>query len=156
MLDTISDVLLDLGTTRIFGECDLGSAGLVSGWAEPEEGHTWNDGVEAVFQVFATRPASRCRISFEGEPFLSRACRHQDVALYVNGYHLASWRLNEARTYSLEAVIEPEQLFVRGNRVVARCVWCLPDSTRPADAGDGSDTRELGFCFRSVTITELD
>jgi hypothetical protein len=144
----------ELGVTRLFGECDIGSNGLSSGWSVPEAAHVWNDGLESVFDVTMRKARAECIFTFEGEPLLGGDCARQDILFFVNGYRIAFWRLVEAKTHTLTAIVEPEQLFDRGDRVLARCVWHLPLSRRPVDLGLGTDTRELGFCFRSFTIAE--
>ncbi len=151
-----SHVALNLGINRLFGTRDIGSSGLVSGWSLPEEAHTWNDGLEAVINLSISTVRQPCRLIFEGEPFLGEECPRQDVHVYVNGFRLGYWRLTESRTYEMSVIIEPEQLFQRQRHTIARCVWHLPNSIRPADIGTGSDSRELGFCFRSITLAGLD
>ena len=39
------------GVIRLFGAADIGTAGMLMGWSQPEDGHNWNDGVEAVLAV---------------------------------------------------------------------------------------------------------
>jgi hypothetical protein len=107
-----------------------------------------------VFDVTMRKARAECIFTFEGEPLLGGDCARQDILFFVNGYRIAFWRLVEAKTHTLTAIVEPEQLFDRGDRVLARCVWHLPLSRRPVDLGLGTDTRELGFCFRSFTIAE--
>jgi hypothetical protein len=148
------EVTYELGVTRLFGDCDIGTNGLSSGWSIPEAAHVWNDGLESVFEVTMRKPRAECLLTFEGEPLLGGDCAQQDILLYVNGFRIAFWRLIEARTHKLSATIEPEQFFCRGERSLAKCTWHLPLSRRPVDLGLGSDTRELAFCFRSFTLEE--
>ena len=141
-----------LGATRLFGNFDLAGAELVSGWSDPEDPHIWNDGPESVLQI-VTEPVRRAlRLSIEGTPFLGGTCNSQDVTLFVNGARVGFWRLRELKPYVLSATIEPEQILERNGKAVLTCVWHLPSSTRPVDVGLGKDTREIGFCFRSVTL----
>jgi hypothetical protein len=143
---------LGQGLTRLFGVHDVAESGLVSGWAAPEEAHIWNDGLQSVLR-FKTERVSKSRVlTFEGEPFLGGDLRFQDVTLYANGFRIGFWRLHEVRTYILSATIEPEQFFERSGASVVTCLWHLPGSARPVNLGMGSDTRELGFCFRSITL----
>ena len=51
-------IWLQPGIARAFGTEDIASCGLVSGWAAPEPGHTWNDGIDAVLRI-ATRRADQ-------------------------------------------------------------------------------------------------
>jgi hypothetical protein len=140
------------GLTRSFGEPDIGPDVLSSGWSFPEEGHAWNDGIEAALTLAVPRLTSACEISFAGEPFLNGTCEVQNMTLFVNGFRIRSWRLNEKKSYLLTAPIEPEQIFHRENTSYLKCVWYLPDAVRPSALGVNSDDRELAFCFRYLTI----
>jgi hypothetical protein len=144
----------EIGVTRLFGICDLGDVGLAGGWSAAEEAHVWNDGPEATMHVHMSKPRRTCILTFEGEPFITDGCERQDVTLFVNGFHIGSWRLTEARSYRLSARVEPEQIWERGGKAVAHCVWYMPRSVRPSEVGLGSDHRELGFCFRAFAISE--
>ena len=146
---------IELGVMRHFGSIDLGSTGLVSGWADYEEGHNWNNGCEAVLNVTASDPGQGCVIEFTGEPFLHELCPRQDVTLYVNGFWVSHWRLTEFKPYVQLARVEPEQLFHRDGSVLLKCAWVLPNSVKPADLGLSDDSRELAFCFRSLTISKI-
>jgi hypothetical protein len=154
MLKWESDVGLglELGLTRLFGKADLDDDGLVSGWADPEDQHTWNDGLDAVMMIHTSGSDAVRRLTFEGEPFLPIEVGLQDIALFANGFRIGFWRLRETKTYALSATIEPEQFFVRDEYSLLRLSWHIPRSVRPADIGLGLDTRELGFCFRSLTL----
>jgi hypothetical protein len=148
-----TDSAWEIGATRLFGNFDLAGAGLLSGWSSPEDPHIWNDGPEAVLQI-VTEPVKRSlRLSIEGTPFIGGGCNLQEVTLYVNGMRAGFWRLRESKSYILSATIEPEQMFERNGHAILTCVWHLPRSARPVDMGLGKDTRELGFCFRSVTLS---
>jgi hypothetical protein len=155
MTQTEAAAVLEPGMTRLFGQCDLAATGLVSGWSAPEEAHVWSDGPEAVLQVLTEVPRSRVRLTFEGEPFLAPGVERQAMTLFVNGYRVGFWRLAEPRTYTLSVTLEPEQVLTRGETALLSCVWHLPGSARPADLGQGEDTRELGFCFRSIAVAEI-
>jgi hypothetical protein len=142
-----------IGVTRLFGNFDLAGTGLISGWSDPEDPHVWNDGPEAVLQI-VTEPVKRpVRLSIEGIPFIGGTCKFQDVSLYVNGMRAGFWRLRESKSYVLSSTIEPEQTFERNGKSSLICAWHLPSSVRPVDMGLGKDTRELGFCFRSATLS---
>lgn len=154
MLDVVSGAQFELGVTRLFGDCDLGSTGLISGWATPEQAHCWNDGVDTTFEFEVMETSGSFTLTFEAEPFLNERCPSQDVCLYVNGFRIGFWRLKEAQTYQLCAPIEREQLFDRAGMMTAKCVWHIPNSARPLDIGLGADIRELGLCFRSMTFAE--
>ena len=148
-----SDGGWEMGATRLFGNFDLAGADLVSGWSSPEDPHIWNDGPESVLQI-VTEPAKRAlRLSIEGIPFIGGTCTSQDITLYVNGARVGFWRLHESKSHVLSATIEPEQMLERNGKTVLICAWHLPGSARPVDMGLGKDTRALGFCFRSATLS---
>jgi hypothetical protein len=155
-IDHVDTAVLDLGITRLFGQCDLGTTGLISGWSVPEEAHAWNNGPETVFELLTDLAQSRVRMTIEGEPFLAPNLSRQALTLYVNGFRAGRWALSDPHTCALTVMLEPEQLFSRGDKRLARCVWHIPDSMPPAALGQGSDTRQLGFCFRSITLSELN
>ncbi len=143
----------EIGVGRDFGIFDLDRSVLVSGWADPEDGHNWNDGCEAVLSMLIADPGQCCTIEFMGEPFLRGHCLRQDIVLHVNGFHVGFWRLTDTGPRTLLAHIEPEQLFRRGEAVLLRCAWSFPNGTSPAALGISDDTRQLAFCFRSIIIT---
>jgi len=143
----------ELGVTRFFGRGDIGARNLLSGWAEAEDNHNWNDGPEAALvMTLRQRPEESCLLSVEGRPFLAPGVPRQDVTLFVNGFRVAFWRLGAGETVILEAEIEPEMWLIRRGGALARCAWHLPDSTRPRDISGVQDQRQLGFCFQSMTL----
>jgi hypothetical protein len=145
-----------VGLTRTFGLADLNRHILLSGWAAPEENHVWNDGFDASFFVqLKTLPSRKLLLKVEGVPFTPRNVLHQDVILYFNGYRLAFWRLQGMEKTFLEVEIEPEHWFARKGGGFAKCVWHLPDSLRPSDVTGADDTRQIGFCFQSITFAEV-
>jgi len=143
---------LEPGVTRLFGNCDIGSSGMVSGWAPPEEAHSWNDGSGAIMELTVPTSDQPYTLEFEGEPFVDSECPSQEITLYCNGFWIAQWNFKERKSCTLVANVEPEQLFVRNGGFFGRLVWLLPDSTIPAGAKWNSDGRRLGFCFRALTI----
>ncbi len=145
----------EAGVVRLFGAADIGVTGLVSGWAEPEEGHTWNDGVEAALLLTTRRRPGAALLLLTGEPYVSRARPVQELTVFGNGFRLASWRMAH-RTETMHTIrLEPEWWLDRVNHSVMHLAFCLPLSARPKDLADGPDGRELGFCFRSICLREI-
>ena len=139
-----------LGTTRLFGNHDLGRSGLITGWSEPEDMHVWNNGPEAVLHALIEPTTRAISVKLEGIPFLDGSVPQQELTLFVNGARLGFWRLAERRSYTLEAMIEPEHIFTREAHCLLACAFHVPKSAKPSDLGLGSDGRELGFCFQSI------
>jgi hypothetical protein len=146
----------ELGVTRYFGKGDIGSSGLKTGWAIPEEAHSWNDGVQAVMELSTEAAAEQYTIEFEGRPFVNELCPTQEIAMYCNGFLTGFWKLHEAKSYSLSAIIEPEQILSRDGGAFAKLIWVLPNSVKPADIKLNNDGRRLGFCFHALTIREAE
>jgi hypothetical protein len=147
-------VTLQLGVTRVFCKADIADSGLVSGWSESEEGHTWNDGRETTLHLWTTpRPSFPSRLMAEGLPYIAEGCRHQNITLYGNGYRLGHWWLSENQTKKLSCVIEPEQWLQRSGGGLLKLVWHLPDSRKPFEMTHTQDHRQLGFCFHKLTLT---
>lgn len=140
------------GTVRLFGAVDIGAQGQIAGWAEPEEGHVWNDGSTATLLIAVPVPAPRLLLLLGAEPYVSRVRPLQEVTLFGNGLRLHHWRLSQRAGVSLDAVLEPEWWLLRGRRAVMRLDFHLPNAARPRDAADGPDGRELALCLRSICL----
>ncbi len=146
---------LEFGVTRFFGSIDVGRSGLWLGWAEPEDAHNWSEGCQSVLAVAISDPGEGCTIEFAGEPYFNERCQRQDVILHVNGFHVGHWRLSDPASVVLSARIEKEQMFLRNGLMMLRCAWSFPDSISPAALGLSADSRELAFCFRSITFEKI-
>ncbi|WP_459696627.1 hypothetical protein [Acidisoma sp. C75] len=144
--------LWSFGVTRLFGNHDLGESGLISGWAGPEDGHVWNDGPEALMHAVFEPTNRPVTLTIEGIPFLGGTIPFQDLTLYVNGARLGFWRLSQPKVCTIEAIIEPEHIFLRQGYSVLSCAFHMPGATRPVEIGLGSDTRALAFCFHSICL----
>jgi hypothetical protein len=151
------DTALDceVGVTRLFGAADIGTRGMIAGWSSPEEGHVWNDGLEAVYLLSVRPPLARFGLIIVGEPYVTRARPVQELTTYANGCRIACWRLAARIETELNMALEPEWWFTRGTRAVMRLQFHLPNSARPKDLNDGQDGRELGFCFRSICLRQM-
>lgn len=142
-----------IGLLRFFGRADIRAECLLAGWAEPEDNHNWNDGPEIGYLLkLSPPPCETCILRVEGSAFIHERVPYQDITLYVNGLRLGAWHLTSAMETVLEAEIEPEQWLVRGDRAIGKVQWVIPFSTSPQDLGMGDDKRQLGFCFRSITV----
>lgn len=145
----------EFGVTRRFGTADLNRDSLLYGWSEPESDHIWNDGPEASQRIVIPWSDFPLALSLECLPFIGGACLRQDVTLYVNGMRVKFWRLRTGEIHHLDAVIDPHFLAEEGYDNLLNCIWHLPRSTSPRDAGTGDDSRELGLCFRALTISQI-
>jgi hypothetical protein len=142
----------DIGVVRCFGSGDIREAGMVRGWAAPEDAHSWNDRPDAVLVLTADRADFPRALMVEGAPLIVPARPRQDTMLYVNGLRLGFWRLSEAKTTQLEVLVEPSHRLARGDAAVLTLAWHLPDSLRLSTIEAAGDDRELGFCFRTPAL----
>jgi hypothetical protein len=143
------------GVARLFGLADIATQGLLTGWAGPEEGHNWNDGLEAEMTLSLRHPGRRMQLCLIGEPYVTRAHPRQDMTVHGNGFRVGFVRLTSRAEVALRFALEPEWWFLRGGRAVLRLAFALPHSIAPKDLSDGPDGRTLGFCFRSLCLRDL-
>ena len=144
---------LEQGVTRCFGTGDIGTAGLVQGWAAPEPAHNWNDGPQASLLLAVPRPAAACQLVLEGVPLSVAGHTRQDVTCYVNGLRLGFWRLTSPHLVQLAVRLETAHFAAAaGNECVLRVDMHVPDSLRLSSLQTEGDHRELGFCFRTLAL----
>jgi hypothetical protein len=146
---------IEPGVIRLFGKGDIANRGLLSGWAAPEEGHNWNDGLDATATIEAALPTFPVIVAADGVPYIFGDTDRQEITLYANGYRVGFWRLLERRQATLAARVEPEQWFSRRGLGYLSLTWHIPCSARPSDLGDGADGRVLGFAFRTLCVSEV-
>jgi len=144
----------ELDATLFFGRDGLARKNLLQHWAQPEESHHWNDGIEPSLALFlGLRPATRLYLTVEVRPHLGPGLPRQDVTLYFNGFRLGFWRLERLDGFRLTTEIEPEFWFGREGGAWAKCTWHLPNSTAPSALAPTQDHRLLGLCFQSLALT---
>jgi hypothetical protein len=146
------ELVLEAGVKRSFGLRDVGAHGLISGWATPEDEHTWNDGPTADLAIGTKSVQSDYRLDIQGRPFLAPGCESQDVTLFANGLFVGYWQLREAKPYVLSATIDNSVFVKKSGLGVAKLTWLVPKSCRPSELRLGDDHREIGFCFQSITL----
>lgn len=143
----------ELGVLRMFGEADIGPAGLITNWADPEESHVWNNGPEPTMSLSTSIPEEACILEIGGNPFSHPIQPHQEITLYANGFRLASWFIQQPTDILMRALIEPEHFFRRDKKAVLKLTWHIPTSVSPRQIGAGADDRVLGFVFRTLRLT---
>lgn len=143
------------GVVRLFGAADIGTRGQIDGWAEPEDGHVWNNGLEATLLIGVPARSPRLLLSIAGEPYVTRIRPAQEVTLFGNGLRIGFWRLSQRREVTLSVPLEPEWWLRRGRLALMQLGFHLPLSMRPRDAADGPDEREIGLCLRSICLRPL-
>lgn len=142
-----------LGTRVSLGDHPHAKAVMGAGWAQPEGDHVWNDGPECHMHIAVAATQRALTLSVTGIPLIHQRCPFQEITLFVNGYRLAFWRLSKADISQLSATIAPEQIVRRGEHGALQISWHIPFSVSPSELGAGSDARELGFCFHTLSLS---
>ena len=143
-----------------------GAAGallLGEGWSGPEDWGVWSDASAA--ELFL--PAS-CIARWDG--WIAFRCGHyvprsagpealRIVELHVEGLEPTVWHFTRADYIDPEApprcLRVPRSAWPAKGRSL-RLRWHLPDAQSILAAGEGSDTRRLGLCLRSIGPAEED
>jgi hypothetical protein len=150
------EVFCEVDMPRQFGSADLRTAGMVSGWAEPEEGHNWNNGKETAYGIATEAPVPRLTLEIVGQPYITQLRPAQEMTVYGNGFRLGYKRMSSQGDVLLSILLLPQWWFVEGHRATMHLVFHLPLSIRPKDVGDSEDGRELAFAFQSLCLRHCD
>ena len=142
---------LAVGDRVQVGETDVLTSLLPTGWWNPESHHVWSDGPEAVIDFdIDLGAATSCTIALEVWPFVSRVSPVLAVAVSVNCRPYSTWK------YTLGSVTEQMQrlLITKSALDGGRCqiMFVFRGTSSPLAAGQSDDARQLGLCFRSLTI----
>ena len=140
------------GTTRHFGLRDIGETGLLSGWAQAEHGHAWNDGIDATMLVSLPHHPGALVLELEVEPFVTPHNPIQDLTLFASGARAGFWRVGKRQVTRICTWLDPLWWRVEPNGVSMRLVLHMPLSVSPQDLGTCNDLRQLGFNYRSITL----
>lgn len=155
MVRSDNSLKVDFGVTRAFGNADIGTRGLLRGWAAPEPAHVWNDGYVAELAVAAPLKdigATR-RVTFEGAPFVSAAHPQQDITLFANGLFAGFWRLGQSdEPVTLDAILPPHYWLAGPDESKITFSFLTPGAVSPAQIGAAADNRRLAFSFQSLLI----
>jgi hypothetical protein len=154
--DTGAHLVCEWDVTRLFGLSDIATSGLKGGWAQPEEEHTWNDGFDATLLLAVDEGRGAATLTIEGQPYITGQRPVQDITIYINGYRAAFRRMTARTGHTLTIRIEPEWWVTRDDRPALNVLFHLPGSVRPSEIGDGSDGRNVGFCFRTLLLSRAE
>jgi hypothetical protein len=144
----------DFGVSRLFGIADIGFQGMLKGWAEPEESHTWNDGVLSTLLLVAPPTKKSTLLTIEAHPYVSERHPNQDISVYANGYFVGFWRMSsDVVNGRLECVILPKFWAEHDLGMSLMLAFVMPCSVRPLVLGAAVDHRELAFAFQSLLLS---
>jgi hypothetical protein len=152
----LSMLWMQPGETRHFGTEDIGTAGLLAGWAAAEPGHAWNDGFDATLRIATDRADQPMLLTLAAEPYVTRQNPIQDVTVYANGARAGFWRLTARDVAEMPIWIDPSWWTMQDGSATLRLVVFLPQSVSPRELGDGEDMRLLGLSFRSLTLSPIN
>lgn len=147
-----NELVIEPGMLRRFSRDDLGSRGMIGGWSRPEDGHTWNDGVEMAYALTVRSVALDATLELAGSPYIRPSVPAQDIIVDVNGLRIFSRRLTSPDDVVLAIPLLAEWWCSDGQHARLRIEIRLPHSVCPRDIGDGADARQLGFAFHSLRL----
>ncbi len=145
-----------LGTVRLFSTADLRTLGMGLGWADPEEGHTWNDGIDTEYSIAIASPPAVLTLEIIGTPFIVAARPRQELSVFGNGQLAGTHVMSAGMDHRLSFTLQPHWWMRNGRRWTMNLLFHLPHSVRPCDIDLSDDRRELGFAFRSICLREYD
>lgn len=145
----------EMGVTRSFGRIDIGSHGLVRGWATPEDSHVWNDGNVSEILIKSTPGAPVRSLLIEGQPYIRPQQPTQDLQIFGNGLMLDFRRFSHSSSQVAVAVSVPGEVNLAFNDAgLLRLVMVMPNAVSPSDIGAGDDSRQLAFCFQTLLLSD--
>jgi hypothetical protein len=127
----------------VFKAGELGPENLVSGWSEPEEGHTWSIGTESVFQLAYNPPENDFDLQLELGlfPFVAEPRPvFQRLEVVVDGLKVGSEKLHGLTWVGFRL----PRLSTKQSGCLTVKLVC-PDAVSPASLRKDHDRRKLGF-----------
>ena len=152
LLDPIQGTKYSYNDVLSFGRGGTAEAKKISGWHIAEEEFTWTRTAAATvaIQVPATSKPVVLRATAEGltkPPELT----DQAVTVSINDVTVAQWNVASRATFT--AAI-PANISTRGGTMVITFKTRQP--TSPSALQLGADPRNLGVCFRELSLSEGD
>ena len=121
---------------------------FLSGFAVPENNHTWTDGSQAMVKLSVPRTHYDLLLTARVGAFV-RPGKQQEVKIYANGQPAGTWRF-ESPAETTRNLLIPQRCLQNGGRLVLR--FEISDPVCPANFGSGSDIRNLGICFWRLNL----
>jgi hypothetical protein len=145
----------EAGVIRFFGKNDIGTNGLLKGWAKPEDMHAWNDGQVAELLLSNETAGDVSLIVIEGQAYVNSQAPFQDITMFANGLFVGFWRLREGDSgkHRIEAEVGADLGVSYAGTGILRLTFLMPLSIRPSELGVGDDHRQLAFCFHSLMVS---
>ncbi|HLY57284.1 MAG TPA: hypothetical protein VKS60_17100 [Stellaceae bacterium] len=122
----------------------------MSGWAKPEEGLTWTDGLNAKLRMSVKPPVSDVSLVLSCFPFLGDGkVPYQEVTVFVNFLRVGFAVIDGA--VELEVPI-PRHVFRDSHTEID---LYLPRACSPSAIGAGSDMRRLGLAVNRMMMMQV-
>ena len=136
---------------KLLNFTNVGNAQIycVSGWAMPEDGLTWTDGLNAKLRMSVKPPASDVTLVLSCFPFLGDGkIPYQEVTVFVNFLRVGFAVID--RPAEIEVSI-PNYVF-RDPRIEIDLY--LPRACSPSTIGTGVDERALGVAVNRMMMMQ--
>ena len=117
----------------------------LTGWSTPEPAETWTLGGESRLALPAPRHRATYAMVFKLRPLVGGEIVAQRLRVVVNNVQVAEFTIDRR---SIRTCLIPWAAIQLNPEV--RVAFFTPDSARPADLGQGKDTRKLGVAFSSI------
>ena len=126
------------------------------GWSDPEPWGTWSDGDAAALVLNVSNlPENDLELLIEGNAFLARQHRFQEVDIVVNKQYVATLKYDQQSNGGVRTVKIPKRLALEDNgRLLLKFKFKNPKS--PADLGLSGDNRRLGLGIVSMELKPAD
>ena len=152
------DRLPKVGDTLNLADTEIDEPSLIDGWSLPEPGGRWTLDHEATIAWDIRGQDEDLTIRVDGFALLYEKTPLQEIDLWANDRHIASWCFNISTASPLPARISIPRELIR-NRDVLMLTFRIRNPVRPAELGISPDTRALGLHLCSLTLKkalELD
>jgi hypothetical protein len=117
----------------------------VSGWSTPEPTETWTVGGESRLVLPAPKQRATYVMSFKLRPLTGAGLPGQRMRVVVNNVRVGEFSIDRR---AIRTCLIPWAAIELNPDL--RVSFVLPDAARPADLGQGNDSRQLGIAFESI------
>lgn len=129
---------------------DIGNANtyIAQGWSAQEPTHHWTEGDQAGLLIsLGDYKSGDLLLSLHGSGYLGDGLNHQNIAVSVNGAHVANWEVAGLGLYQARI---PAELIPESGEL--NIVFDISDPKAPCDVGESTDCRKLGMSVQDILI----
>jgi hypothetical protein len=142
-----------IGDELNFGDFSFDESPLISGWSILEPTGRWTVGTEATVVWSVRGHENELELRVDGHAFLHKNAPKKSIKLWIGGRQIAHWQFRLDGASPLPTRVAIPASLVR-NRDVLMLTFTIQSPCSPADVGESSDPRTLGFHLRSMSLTQ--